>query len=119
LSLTLREVSKDLHLATLAGEIDLSSSSVLARQLERLPNGSPQRIVVDLSGLTFIDSSGLNGLVLAARLVEARGGSVTFAGAPPTVDRLFAMVQLGKTVQLEDSTDDALTRARQELLEVH
>jgi anti-sigma B factor antagonist len=103
-------------LVTVSGEMDLSSSTVLTAQLEHLPKDSPAQVVVDLSELTFIDSSGLNGLVAAARLVEGRGGAIVFAGADARLDRLFTIVQLGKTVQLMDSIDDALVQAKQELV---
>jgi anti-sigma B factor antagonist len=57
------------------GELDLYSSPELKAQLAALPNDL-QHLVLDLTGLTFIDSAGLAVLVFAARKLRGRGGSV-------------------------------------------
>jgi anti-anti-sigma factor len=92
------------------GEIDISSSPALSRRLEALDGEAPFRVVVDLSRLTFIDSSGIRALILAARAIEARGGSVTLAAPQVHVARVFDTVHLAEVVAIEPSVEAALAR---------
>ncbi|MDX6720047.1 MAG: anti-sigma factor antagonist [Solirubrobacteraceae bacterium] len=74
----------DVHTIGLFGELDLATADRLARELERVEATDARSIVLDLSGLTFMDSSGVR-LVLSAsarsradanRLTMLRGGAV-------------------------------------------
>src|SRR5262249_15164068 len=94
--------------------LDLAAASTLPQQLADLVTAAPLRIVVDLSELTFIDSSGLNALVNATRLVEAKGGWIVFAGATQHVARVLEIVRLDESVEVEDSLETALRRAEAE-----
>ncbi len=74
-----------------AGELDLASVPVLDGHLERLASGGQREITVDLSDLTFIDSSGLHSLMKwSRRLTEA---AIDFSLIPgrPAVQRVFAL----------------------------
>lgn len=51
---------------SLAGELDLAVIDVAREKLAEAGEGEPSRIVIDLSGLTFIDSTGIAFLVAAA-----------------------------------------------------
>ena len=50
-------------IATVHGEIDIDTVGVLSEHLGRLAGKNPQRLVIDLAGVSFIDSSGLGGFV--------------------------------------------------------
>src|SRR5436309_15946314 len=58
----------------LKGEIDLYVSPAVAESLNAMTEKKPERIVIDLSRATYIDSSGLAALILAMQKVEAYGG---------------------------------------------
>jgi anti-anti-sigma factor len=73
-------------------------------------DGLPQRVVVDLAGLTFIDSSGINALVELARAVRSTGGAVVFAREQPQVQRVLDIVELGEVVVREPTLESALAR---------
>ena len=47
--------------------------------------GLSSHLVIDLAQVTFVDSSGLGGLIVARRSARERGGSVSLVAAPPTV----------------------------------
>jgi anti-sigma B factor antagonist len=57
----------------LAGELDLATVDVLGEHLDRVVAGRPPGVVVDLAGVTFCDSSGVNALV-QARTTALRHG---------------------------------------------
>jgi anti-sigma B factor antagonist len=50
-------------IATVRGEIDIATVSILSEHLGHLARKKPQRLVIDLAGVNFIDSSGLGGFV--------------------------------------------------------
>ncbi len=84
------------------GELDLASAPEFRRQLRRASEaGEP--IVIDLSGVSFIDSVGLGLLVGADRRARAAGGSLTLTGPSPRVDALFVETGLSKLLDLRDS----------------
>jgi anti-sigma B factor antagonist len=58
------------HMITLAGELDARGSAELEAELVRVESGNYERIVVDLSEIDFIDSTGISLLVSAARRSE-------------------------------------------------
>ena len=60
----------------LKGEIDLHVSPAIRQSLNAMTEKKPERIVIDLSGATYIDSAGLAALILAMQTVEAYGGRV-------------------------------------------
>ena len=103
-----------LLVASLVGELDIASAADLETFVQRTA-AQGLHVVVDLTRLTFVDSSGLNALVNAARTVESRDGWVVFAGAPAGVRRVFEIVQLEDTLQIEGSVEAARRRAEEAL----
>ncbi|WP_371666777.1 STAS domain-containing protein [Streptomyces sp. NBC_00289] len=70
---------------TVYGEIDHDVKNDLAQALISADGTAPPRIVVDLSGVTFMDSSGINVFIAAHRRVsEARGGCASPAPRSPS-----------------------------------
>ena len=74
------------------GEIDMATSSVFRAAMERtMALGVP--VVLDFAGVTFMDSSGLNVLLLAGQAVD-RSESVTVRNPSPPVRRLLTVTGL-------------------------
>jgi anti-sigma B factor antagonist len=67
----------------------------------------PAFIVLDLSQLTFIDSTGLGVLVGAQRRARETGGEVRLAGAAPGVQRVLEVTGLDTVFGVFPSVDDA------------
>ncbi len=65
---------------TVAGEIDLYTAPRLQSELMTALSRSPARLVVDLSGVGFCDSTGINVLLAAHRQARERGGELQLAG---------------------------------------
>ena len=96
---------------SLTGDLDISSCVELGEKLASLTAAAPVRLVVEISGVGFIDSSGLNTLVVAARDAERAGGSIVVAAPSQYVARVFELVRMSDTLEVVDSVDGALAVA--------
>jgi anti-anti-sigma factor len=90
----------------LAGEIDLGNARGLVGQL---PPGR-SRLVIDLSHVAFIDSSGIYELLQLSRTLGAVGGQVILAAPSEPVARVFDIVRLGERVLVASSLEAALAQ---------
>ena len=73
----------------LAGEIDLNVSPEVAASLQPMIALRPSRLVIDLSRVTYVDSSGLAVLINAVNEVESYGGRLMIAGAQENVKTII------------------------------
>ena len=85
------------------GELDLATALDAAR-VHRV-----RRLVVDLSGVDFCDSTGLRALIGASREIRVSGGTLAIACLPDgAVGRLFDMVGARESLRVLDSQREAL-----------
>jgi anti-sigma B factor antagonist len=70
----------DHTVVSVAGEIDLYTAPRLQSELTSALGASPARLVVDMSGVDFCDSTGINVLLAALRVARERGGELMLAG---------------------------------------
>src|SRR5258707_13516080 len=84
----------------LKGEIDLHVSPALTESLNAMTEKKPERIVIDLSRATYIDSSGLAALILAMQRVEAYGGRFFLTGLHETKRSIFETSRLVRIFEI-------------------
>src|SRR5215471_12747580 len=79
-----------------AGEIDLYSAPMLQADLAEIIDGAAQatRVVVDMSGVEFCDSTGMNVLLSSLRQVRERGGELELAAPRPAVRKILQVTGL-------------------------
>ena len=87
----------------LAGELDVFSAPELAEQLDALAADACPRILLDLSRLSFVDSSGVSVLVKARHEAEANGRRLILRGATEQVHQVFSVLGLADWLATEDS----------------
>jgi anti-sigma B factor antagonist len=101
LELRTETVGEAAHLI-LEGELDLSSAQRVEREIAQLEATAPATIVLDLRGLTFMDSTGLRIVVAAdARGREADRRLVIVRG-PAAIQRIFTLTRLDERLNLVD-----------------
>lgn len=87
--------------AYLTGEIDHHAAALLRRQLDDGVFGaSPQLLVFDLGGVTFMDSSGVGLILGRLRLMEALGGKVRVQNALASTRKMLQLSGLGQLVEI-------------------
>jgi anti-sigma B factor antagonist len=84
----------------LVGELDLSTVDKVEQELQRVENEAPAVVALDLSRVTFLDSSGLRLIVSADQ--RARKASRRFAvvRGPETVQRVFSITKLDEQLEI-------------------
>jgi len=92
----------------LKGEIDLHVSPAVTQSVNAMTEKKPERIVIDLSRATYIDSSGLAALILAMQTVEAYGGRFFLTGLHETMRSIFESSRLDQIFQIFPDVDAAL-----------
>ena len=105
------EVMAGVRIARLAGELDKLAAEDARDALE--PLLSPEGLVVDLGGLTFIDSAGLHLLFELVR--SAPGGDVAVAVSVPEsspIRRVVDLVRLGSVAPVLSSVEEAAAALR-------
>jgi anti-sigma B factor antagonist len=90
-------------LITLTGELDLSVKAEIDAELDRAIRAGLAAIVVDLSGVTFVDSSGVHSLVLAHRRAAQNGQTVFVVRGPAAVQHVLVLCGIAKRVTMLDS----------------
>lgn len=91
----LQERGADAHRTlVLRGELDMAWASVLDAALRRLCTAEADRVVVDLSELTFMDSTGLRSVLLGRDLCDEHNCDFMLIPGPPQVQRLFEVTGL-------------------------
>ena len=78
----------------LEGEIDLHVSPGVAASLAAMIEQKPARLVIDLSRVSYIDSSGLAVLIEGMQKVETYGGKFVLAGLQENVRPIFEIARL-------------------------
>ncbi|SFF94264.1 anti-anti-sigma regulatory factor, SpoIIAA [Desulfotomaculum arcticum] len=83
---------KNCLLVAVFGEIDISITDSLREDVDRaLDNYGSGQLVIDLSGVDFIDSSGLGVILGRYKKVAGKGGKVFLAGAKPQVKKVLEL----------------------------
>jgi len=96
------ETSESEHRIAATGELDIASVPVLEEAFDRALEAGATRIVVDLAGVTFIDSTGLRLLI---RITERAGEGQLEIRSTPIVDRLLQVTGLLDQLPLARADD--------------
>lgn len=91
-----------------AGELDASMVPALAAELEAAEASDAQRIIIDLSGVTFMDSSGLHLLLQAEARSRADSNRLRLIRGPSRVQKVFKLTQTEQLLPfLEEAEADS------------
>jgi anti-anti-sigma factor len=90
----------------LRGELDTASAGRLEAVLFDVSADGTTGITLDLSGLTFMDSTGLRAVLLAKDLTDHRGCDLSIIPGPPSVQRVFELAALLDVLPWTDAATD-------------
>jgi len=95
------------HLLEVRGEVDLSTSPELRMNLVKWFEEGDKKVIVDLSGVEYIDSSGIATLVEGLQWSHKSRGRFLLAGLRPVVKDIFEMTGLLKVFEIYETKDEA------------
>lgn len=91
---------------TVGGEVDLETASQLGdHALDALREVSPH-VALDLTGVGFMDSTGLKVLLTVARRAELAGGSFVVVGPTRPVRKIFSLTGLDQTFTIVETLEE-------------
>jgi anti-sigma B factor antagonist len=97
---------------TVEGELHVSTAPEFSTSLNAAIAEGKTAVVLDMTDVAFIDSTGLSVLLNALRRVTRRGGRLAIVCTNPTVLRLFEITRLDSTFDIHPDVDSAVARVR-------
>ncbi|MEX0339423.1 MAG: STAS domain-containing protein [Arenibacterium sp.] len=94
-----------------AERIDASIAIQFKEQMRVETTDGSERVILDLSAVNFIDSSGLGAIVAAMKQLEG-ARRLDLAGLTPTVDKVFRLTRMDTVFNLYATLDDAISAPR-------
>lgn len=101
------------HVIALRGEIHVTTAPRFAEHLTAAIDSGKTAIVLDMTGVEFIDSTGLSVLLNGLRLINQRQGRLALVCTNPTVLRLFQITNLDDTFDIFDDRPKAIAHVTQ------
>ncbi len=96
----------------LSGELDLASAPMLERELREAEAASPSRLVIDLGGLAFMDSTGLQALLRARERANTNGHQLALTACSAPGSARVRADQDGRRVHVRGLTPPRPKRIR-------
>lgn len=91
------------------GEIDINSSPALKKSFDKLLSSKTPKIVINLSKVTYVDSSGLATLVEILKNMRSYGGRMRLACMSAKIKNLFEITKLEKLFEIMTDEETAIS----------
>lgn len=98
---------KDIEIICLRGRLDAVSAPELREEFREFIASGHNRLVLDLAGVSFIDSSGISVIITLLKAATAQGGDVVVAKLTPSVKTLLELTRLNNVFRAYDDVDSA------------
>jgi anti-sigma B factor antagonist len=102
----------DTRVISVSGEIHVTTAPEFSQKLNDAIAAGTRRVVIDMSGVEFIDSTGLSVLLNGLRRVTRADGRLALVVSNPTVLRLFEITKLDSTFDIQPTRAAALERVQ-------
>jgi anti-sigma B factor antagonist len=103
-SVTARESAGEPYtLVQITGEADVTNTDQLRRQLDAEVSQRPRMLIIDLSGLRFMDSSALHELLRVNRALDRQGGALALVSPQAAVAKILRLTTADRLIPVFDS----------------
>ena len=113
IKLDLNEVSS-IPVVTVMGEIDVCTAPEFKSAVNKAIFSGAQNLIVDLTDVSYMDSSGFGTLLGATKRIKPRGGSVNLVGCSEAIERMLKITRLDTIFGMFPRVDDAVEGIRSE-----
>ncbi len=111
LKVTPRSLSQAVQALDLEGEVDVYTAPVLRQAIVDQVEAGVKHLVINLSRVEYLDSTGLGILIGGVKRLKEQGGSLKLAGPSARITRIFEITGLNKIFDVFASEQDALAAA--------
>ena len=106
---TVASLSSGLALVSVSGELDLYTSDRLQNAIDEATSVGADTVLLDLSGVGFIDSTALGAIVQETKRLEGRGVALTLVTDDPRTLRVLEVTGLDRVMRRHATLHDALS----------
>jgi anti-sigma B factor antagonist len=107
-----RTTAGSVPIVAVSGEVDIYSAPALKDKITELLESGQSTLIVDLSGVAFLDSTGLGALVEARAATAEAGGSLPLVCSQERILKLFTITGLDGIFTIHPSVGDAVADLR-------
>ncbi len=107
MQLTIEELPGGISKAILAGRMDIEGAAAVDMKLNVLA-GAANKLVLDLSGVSFLASMGLRTIMVCARAQASKGRKMAIGGAQPNVEKVLRSSGVDEIVPLYPTAAEAV-----------
>lgn len=105
--MTVEELDNGVTKVVITGRIDIAGAQEIDLPLN-VVGGSRRAVVIDLTGVTFMASMGLRGLVMCANSIHSKRGKVSMFGPPDSVAEVIRTMGIDELIPLLSSEAEAI-----------
>jgi anti-anti-sigma factor len=102
------ERKADAVVLALSGRLDATSAKTFEDRILGVINSGTQRLVVDLSQLEYVSSSGLRVFLLAAKRLQPTNGKMSLCGLQDHIRQVFDLAGFSSILSIYGSRDEAI-----------
>jgi anti-sigma B factor antagonist len=103
-----QEKCNDVTVCNVEGEINITTSTELRKNFDALLRDKVNKVIVDLTAVSYIDSSGLATLIELFQRLKKTGGHMRFTGMSQKIRNIFEITKLHKLFEICDTREAAL-----------
>ena len=96
------------HVLRPQGRLDAGTAGVFRAEVRDLLDAGSRSLVVDMGGVSFLDSGGIVAIISSVRLVRKAGGDLRIARPSPQANMVLELTSLNKVLPVHSSLEDAL-----------
>ena len=98
----------DAVVLALSGKLDATTAKVFENKIFSVIDSGAQRLVIDLSQLDYVSSSGLRVFLLAAKRLQSTNGKVSLCGLQDHIRQVFDLAGLSTILSIYGTRDEAI-----------
>ncbi len=100
----------------IVGTIDVYTASTVGQTIQSLIAEGARDVVLDLTSVTRVDSSGLGTLVGNAKSIASTGGAIWLVGLDSRASKMLTVTRLAKYFKIRDGVEGVLTELERSVL---
>ncbi|MCX6343996.1 MAG: STAS domain-containing protein [Armatimonadetes bacterium] len=102
----------DAEVLEIKGEIDVYTAPQFKEAIDGVLSRGQKRLIINMAGVTYMDSSGFGALLSATKRLRPVGGTVSLVQCNNAIDRILKTTRLDSVFHMFDSVDDAVAAAK-------